>query len=97
MDLKVFGALIHGYTQACLNLNIISGRDTDKYINNIDIVKWYPLSIWTDLEKIVTMSYQDADQIMIRVGIEYVIDLYLKTISFIFSRISVFNNLRKSA
>jgi hypothetical protein len=69
-ELKVFGALIMGYAQACLNLNIIAGRKVTDFISNIQPIEWYPLSQWAELEKIVLQSYRNADAILERVGME---------------------------
>ena len=68
--LEVFGVLIQGYAQACLNLNIVAGKRATDFINNIDIMKWYPLEKWTELEKMVIASYKNYDPILLRVGIE---------------------------
>jgi len=69
-NLEVFGALIQGYAQACLNLNIVAGRKVTDFLSHIETVGWYPLSMWADLEKLVLQSYKNADPIMLRVGIE---------------------------
>ncbi len=68
--LKVFGALIQGYAQACLNLNIVAGKQATETFSDIEMVEWYPLSKWVELEKIVLQSYEKANAIMVRVGIE---------------------------
>jgi hypothetical protein len=68
--LKVFGALIQGYAQACLNLNIVAGKQATETFTDIDVMNWYPLSKWTELEKMVVQSYEKANAIMVRVGIE---------------------------
>lgn len=69
-ELKVAGALIQGYAQACLNLHIVAGRRASQIINDIDMTDWYPLSHWTSLERIVLQSYTNAGPIMLRVGME---------------------------
>jgi hypothetical protein len=75
-ELKVFGALIMGYAQACLNLNIIAGRKVTDFISNIQPTEWYPLSQWAELEKIVLQSYRNADAILERVGMEMMMAWY---------------------
>ncbi|MCG8570941.1 MAG: hypothetical protein MJB14_12450 [Spirochaetes bacterium] len=69
-EASVLGALIHGYAQACLNLNIVAGRKVTDFMANIEVNQFYPLSQWADLERIVVQSYQNSDPIMLRVGIE---------------------------
>ena len=68
--LEVFGALIQGYAQACLNLNIVAGKEATETFSKIDMVSWYPLATWVELEKTVVQSYQNSNPIMVRVGIE---------------------------
>ncbi|MBN1699354.1 MAG: hypothetical protein JW881_17675 [Spirochaetales bacterium] len=75
-ELKVFGALIMGYAQACLNLNIIAGRKVSEFLGDIQPTEWYPLSQWTELEKIVVQSYRNADAILERVGMEMMLAWY---------------------
>ena len=74
--LKVFGALIMGYAQACLNLNIIAGKKVTNFLSEIKPTEWYPLERWSELEKIVLQSYTNADAIMERVGIEMMLAWY---------------------
>jgi hypothetical protein len=74
--LKVLGALIMGYAQACLNLNIIAGKKVTDYLNNIQPTEWYSLARWTELEKIVLQSYQNASAILVRVGMEMMLAWY---------------------
>ena len=69
-ELKVQGALIQGYAQACLNLNIVAGVKIAKYTEKIDITKWYPLEYFIMLENTVIQSYKNANAILVRVGIE---------------------------
>ena len=74
--LKVLGALIMGYAQACLNLNIIAGKKITNFLNTIQPTTWYSLTRWTELEKIVLQSYTNADAILMRVGIEMMLAWY---------------------
>ena len=68
--LEVHGSLIQGYAQACINLNIIAGKAAIDTFSNINLNDWYPLSKWTELERIVISSYKNSGPIMQRVGIE---------------------------
>lgn len=74
--LVVLGALIMGYAQACLNLNIIAGKRVTAFLTEIQPTSWYPLSRWTELEKIVLQSYRNADAILTRVGMEMMFSWY---------------------
>ncbi|MBN2532416.1 MAG: hypothetical protein JXB88_05965 [Spirochaetales bacterium] len=74
--LEVFGALVMGYAQACLNLNIIAGKKVTNFLNEIQPTSWYPLSRWSELEKIVLQSYTNADAILTRVGMEMMFSWY---------------------
>ena len=69
-NMEVFGALLQGYTQACLNLNIIAGTGAMEMISGINVTQWYPLSKWAEIERIVIQSYENSDPIMLRVGME---------------------------
>lgn len=68
--LEVHGSLIQGYAQACINLNIIAGKVAIDTFSGINMNDWYPLSKWTELERIVISSYKNSGPIMQRVGIE---------------------------
>ena len=65
-----FGALLQGYAQACLNLNIIAGTGAMESVSDINTTRWYPLSKWVEMERIVVQSYENSDPIMLRVGME---------------------------
>ena len=75
-ELKVQGALIQGYAQACLNLNIVAGVKIAKYTEEIDMAKWYPLEYFIMLENTVIQSYKNANAILVRVGIEMMLAWY---------------------
>lgn len=75
-ELMVFGALMVGYAQACVNLNIVAGHRAVALISNLDVNTWYPLSRWRELESIVVASYRDAGPIMVKVGIEMMTGWY---------------------
>lgn len=74
--LDVFGVLIQGYAQACLNLNIVAGKKALDFIGNINPLEWYPLEKWVELEKIVIQSYKNVNPIMVRVGMEMMFAWY---------------------
>ena len=69
-ETKVLGALIQGYLGACLNLNIVANRRINVAQAQIQVNEWYPLSTWVELQDIVLESYEHADAILLRVGIE---------------------------
>lgn len=75
-ELQVLGALLQGYTQACLNLNIVAGSKVTGQLSDINITEWYPLSRWVELEKVVLQSYKTASPIMVRVGMEMMFAWY---------------------
>lgn len=75
-ELKVLGALIQGYAQACLNLNVIAGTKIIEFTENINVGEWYPLEHWVALEKSVIQSYKNAKAILVRVGIEMMLAWY---------------------
>ena len=47
--LEVLGALVMGYAQACLNLNIIAGKKVTNFLSEIQPTSWYPLGRWSEL------------------------------------------------
>lgn len=69
-EMMVHGSLMLGYARACMNLNIVAGRRATEMLEGIDLQKWYPLSRWHALERIVVQSYRNAPPIMLKVGIE---------------------------
>ena len=46
----VHGALMAGFAQACVNLNIIAGRRATVLLSDLDVGRWYPLAKWFELE-----------------------------------------------
>ncbi len=75
-ELKVFGATVHGFAQACINLNIVAGSKASSLISDIDINEWYPFERLREIERIVIESYENASPIMERVGIEMMFSWY---------------------
>ncbi len=75
-ELKVFGATVHGFAQACINLNIVAGSKASSLISDIDVNEWYPFDRLRELEKIVIESYENAGPIMERVGMEMMFSWY---------------------
>ena len=69
-EMMVHGSLMIGYALACMNLNIVAGRRATEMLEGIELQKWYPLSRWHSLERIVVQSYRNAPPIMLKVGIE---------------------------
>ncbi|MHA1219132.1 MAG: hypothetical protein ACTSO5_10730 [Candidatus Heimdallarchaeaceae archaeon] len=68
--LEVLGALIEGFAQACINLNIIASSETKSLIKDVEANKWYPLKILRDLEEIVIKNYENYYPILERAGAE---------------------------
>ncbi len=75
-ELKVFGATIHGFAQACINLNIVAGSKASSLISDIDVNEWYPFERLRELERNVIESYENAGPIMERVGMEMMFSWY---------------------
>ncbi|MBK8214141.1 MAG: hypothetical protein IPK71_10385 [Myxococcales bacterium] len=68
-EMQVHGALMVGFAQACVNLNIVAGQEATRFIGGLQINDWYPLSEWEKLQKLVIRSYANVDPIMVKVGI----------------------------
>ncbi len=75
-ELKVFGATVHGFAQACINLNIVAGSKASSLISDINVNEWYPFERLREIEKIVIESYENAGPIMERVGMEMMFSWY---------------------
>jgi hypothetical protein len=69
-EMLVHGTLMMGYAQACLNLNIVAGRQAMELITKLQPNHWYPLSHMRELESFVLRSYKNSDPILLKVGIE---------------------------
>lgn len=68
-EMLVHGSLMVGFAQACVNLNIVAGRDAQRFIQELRIDAWYPLSQWQMLQRLVVQTYRNVDPIMVKVGI----------------------------
>ncbi len=75
-ELKVFGATIQGFTQACINLNIVAGSKASDLISDIEVNSWYPFERLREIERIVIESYENARPILERVGMEMMLSWY---------------------
>jgi hypothetical protein len=75
-ELLVHGALVVGYAQACVNLHIVAGRRAAELVHDLDVTRWYPLSRWRELERVVVQAYQRSDAIMVKVGMEMMAGWY---------------------
>ena len=73
---RVFGALLMGYAQACVNLNIVAGRRGEELIGGLEVNRWYPLARLRRLERLVLESYSNTGPIMERVGMEMMFGWY---------------------
>ncbi|MHA1829550.1 MAG: hypothetical protein ACTSX6_13000 [Candidatus Heimdallarchaeaceae archaeon] len=74
--LEVFGGLIAGFNQACINLNIVAGSETKSLIKDVEVDKWYPFKILRDLEGIVIKNYENYEPILERAGAEMMLTWY---------------------
>jgi hypothetical protein len=75
-ELRVFGATIQGFAQACINLNIVAGSKATELISDIDVNGWYPFERLREIERIVAESYENAAPILERVGAEMMLTWY---------------------
>ena len=74
--LLVNGAILQGYAQACVNLNIVAGSNATRIISGIDMAQWYPFERWTEIENIVIQSYKHSGAILERAGMEMMLAWY---------------------
>jgi hypothetical protein len=74
--LKVFGATLQGFTQACININIVAGSKASELIGDIEVNGWYPFERLRDIERTVIESYENAGPILERVGMEMMLSWY---------------------
>lgn len=74
--LRVFGALLTGYAQACINLNIVAGRKSAELLDDLEVNRWYPIDRWRRFEQVVLASYEYAAPIMERVGMHMMYGWY---------------------
>ncbi len=75
-ELKVFGATLQGFAQACINLNIVAGSKAGDLISDIELNTWYPFTRLREIERIVVESYENAGPILERVGMEMMLGWY---------------------
>jgi len=66
----VHGTLMAGFAQACINLNIVAGRDAAELLTDLDVSRWYPLRRWVQLEQMIGATYLHVDPIRLKLGIE---------------------------
>jgi hypothetical protein len=83
-EVRVLGATIHGFAQACLDLNIVAGlkgkplaeSGAHLRIGDIAVNEWYPFERLREIEKLVLRSYENVGPILERVGIEMMTSWY---------------------
>jgi len=75
-EMLVHGSLMVGFAQACVNLNIVAGRDAHGFIQGLKIEQWYPLSQWETLQRLVVHAYRNVDPIMVKVGMAMMMGWY---------------------
>lgn len=66
----VHGALMAGFAQACVNLNIVAGRRATALLSEVDVGRWFPLAKWFELERMVGESYSNVEPIRLKLGME---------------------------
>lgn len=69
-SLQIFGSLVAGFAQACVNLNIVAGQRAGRLLSNYEFGAWYPYERLRELERTVIDSYTRSEPILERVGIE---------------------------
>ncbi len=83
-ELRVLGATIHGFAQACLDLDVVPGlkgkaaAESGAFYRVADIAAegWYPFERFREVERMVARGYDNAGPIFERVGIEMMIAWY---------------------
>ena len=75
-QLKVYGATLQGFAQACVNLNIVAGRNAGDLLTDIEVDSWYPFERLAEMESLVIESYEDVGPILERVGMEMMLGWY---------------------
>ncbi len=74
--LEVFGATIHGFAQACINLNIVAGTKASSLTSDIEVTGWYPFDRLREFENTVIEHYENHEVILERVGTEMMLSWY---------------------
>ncbi len=75
-EMKVFGATILGFVQACVNLRIVAGSKVASLGGSIELAGWYPFELLRQMERAVLESYENAAPIMERVGMQMMLTWY---------------------
>ncbi len=75
-QLRVYGATLQGFAQACVNLNIVAGNKAAEALREIEVDQWYPFELLRTIERVVVDSYEKADPILERVGIQMMLGWY---------------------
>ncbi len=74
--LSVLGATLHGFAQACINLNVVAASEVSDLLKDIEMRGWYPFERLYVLELRVTAAYDNAGPILERVGAEMTLAWY---------------------
>ena len=74
--LEVFGATIHGFVEACKDLNIVAGSKAGELVGDVEVNKWYPFKRLRDIEATVIETYKNAGPILERAGAEMMLTWY---------------------
>jgi len=75
-EMKVFGATVLGFAQACVNLSIVAGSKAASLVGDIEPTGWYPFELLRQMERSVLESYGNAAPIMERVGTQMMLTWY---------------------
>ncbi|MBI4953907.1 MAG: hypothetical protein HY908_17920 [Myxococcales bacterium] len=75
-ELLVMGATIQGFAQACVNLHIVAGRQTEGLVHDIDMMGMYPFERLRALERLVLHAYAHSAAILERVGMAMMLGWY---------------------
>lgn len=66
--LEVFGSLLDGFAQACINLGIVAGLEAKELVSNINPSEWYPLEHFYKVQQFILQYYDDSSEILETVG-----------------------------
>ena len=69
-EMMVHGSLMLGLRAGLYEPEHCGRARATEMLEGIELQKWYPLSRWHSLERIVVQSYRNAPPIMLKVGIE---------------------------
>ncbi len=74
--LEIFGATIHGFAQACINLSVVAGTKASSLASDIEVTGWYPFNRLRECENVVIEHYENHEAILEKVGTEMMLSWY---------------------